>query len=286
MNVWRYILLLVLCVFLQEKKEFEHMISDGRLGNLVEEWTPWWKETIPVVKEMNSIHTDTSRPNIKSEIPKLSDLMRTKPSAGIRYNLLNVLYSYAYVCRLHNGDHVTMATDSAEDLINLSTVLGQGQSFDSVRDSIQSCFSILQSRNCGFDSSVKQNLTVLNDVLEIISCPIKDDPLGYILTAMSDLFEVFRTAYKASTKQGTRELSSEKRGIHRKQLFQCKKKCEFLLSWVQSYGMCMVKLVRELNLEYSLMESDLELFNKSKSELELKWGGHVKPKKKTLIEEL
>ena len=27
----------------KEKAEFETMATDGRLGNLVEVWTPWWQ---------------------------------------------------------------------------------------------------------------------------------------------------------------------------------------------------------------------------------------------------
>ena len=58
-----------------------------------------------------------------------------------------------------------------------------------------------------------------------------------------------------------------------------------MLSWALSYGLTMNNLVPELNLEYSLMKSDLDLFNKTKSELEVNWECHLKPKKKSFVEE-
>ena len=112
----------------------------------MEVWTPWWKQNVPVVIETDTIII----PCVKSNIPNLSDLIKAKSSSETRYNLLNILYAYAYVCRLHNGDHVTMATDSADDLINIYTVVGQGQCFGNVHGALQSCFSKLKDKQLLF----------------------------------------------------------------------------------------------------------------------------------------
>lgn len=37
-----------------------------------------------------------------------------QPSVNIKYTVVSVLYAYTYICRLHNGDHLSTPTDSAK----------------------------------------------------------------------------------------------------------------------------------------------------------------------------
>ncbi|ESP02359.1 hypothetical protein LOTGIDRAFT_138548 [Lottia gigantea] len=104
----------------KEKAEFEKLLKDGHVGNLVEVWTPWWKETRELIEEVDEKgkkskkQTKSNKPKLLKNIPDINTLIKTKPSPDIRNNMVNVLYSYAFVCRLHNGGHFDCPVNSAE----------------------------------------------------------------------------------------------------------------------------------------------------------------------------
>lgn len=275
----------------KERKEFESMVNDGRLGNLVEVWQPWW---IPADAKLvtpvdDDTIMDTSRaPAVKSDITPISLLLKTKPSADIRYNAINVLYAYAFICRLHNGDHVTNALESAQDMMSLCDVLGQGHVFATVGDAIQSCITKLLSGKLDIESTQEFNVSVIKDVVCMVSVTDTDNPLGNIMMALSDIYFMFKQANKIISKQlksARKEVLRTKLSNTKSKFFHSIKKVEFLLSWAQSYGMVLNGLVPELDLEYSRMHSELEAVSQSNKQLEESWGGK-RPKRKTLIQEL
>lgn len=267
------------------------MVNDGRLGNLVEVWQPWW---IPADAKLvtpvdDDTIMDTSRaPAVKSDITPISLLLKTKPSADIKYNAINVLYAYAFICHLHNGDHVTNALESAQDMMSLCDVLGQGHVFATVGDAIQSCITKLLSRKLDIESMQEFNVSVIKDVVCMVSVTDTDNRLGNIMMALSDIYFMFKQSNKIISKQlksARKEVLRTKLSNTKSKFFHSIKKVEFLLSWAQSYGMVLNGLVPELDLEYSRMHSELEAVSQSNKQLEESWGGK-RPKRKTLIQEL
>lgn len=272
------------------------MASDGRLGSLLEVWTPWWlksRSKVTEVKDNSSLKikgTGTSDdPVIVPEIANLSTLLKIKPSAEVKYNVVNILYCYVFVSRLHNGDHVAMAKESVQDFLKLSDVMGKGHSCGSVEEAIQPCLTKLIGPNSNFESTVEWNMSMIKDVEKIIGDKsFSADPLHCILCAVSDIYYMLKAAYKdAKSIKGTvREKEKDQVKEQKKQLFQCLKKTEFLLSWCQSYGMALTELLPEIKIVYALLVSEYEEMNQSKKSLESQWGGQIKPRKKKLIEEV
>ena len=273
------------------------MVKDGRLGHLVEIWRPWWipadaKLVTPVADtESSSDDTDSSAhetPSVKSDIIPISNLLKSKPSSDVKYNVISVLYSYTFICRLHNGEQVKNALESALDLLDLCDVLGQGHICTSVGDAVQSCMTKLQMGKSSIESTQEFNVSVIKDVVCLVAITDTDNPLRNVMMALSDIYYICKKASKQISKQ----LKSVKKDALRKKLsnekfklFQCVKKIEFLLSWAQTYGMVLNGLVPEIDLEYSRLQSEIEAVSQSKKQLEELWGGK-RPKKKTLIQEL
>lgn len=274
----------------QEKKEFQLMVGDGRLGSLVELWSPWWTVSIPLVseiKESSASAKSSSVPNVSSEIANISQILKTKPSSDVKYNVINLLYTYCYVCRLHNGDQVSMAAESADDIMTLSDVLGQGHTCRSVEEAVQLCMKKLINRKNNYESTPEFNVLLLKDVEKVVTGSGKCDSLSYTLAALSEICQIFKKAHKYALKKLKVEKISGLRDKYKKskaKLFQVSKKCQFYLSWAQTYGMALCELVPELQMVYSLSSAELEVVNQSKKKLEAEWGGKVKPKKEKLIE--
>jgi len=263
------------------------MTADGRISNLLELWTPWWNVETPLVAEIES-PVNPALPKMLPNIPKLSEILKVQPSSDVKFNVINVLYAYAYVTRLHNGNHIAMATESCQDVLEISDVLSKGHSCGSVEEAVQVCLKNITNARCSFESTNEWNLKVIHDVEKVIT-GYTSNPLLYPMSALSDLHLVFKNAYKTvqrqlkdkSTKSDTDNLTKEKSS-----LFQCVKKCEFMLSWCQTYGMALEKLVPELNLVHSLLQNEYQSMDSSKKKLETRWGGAVKPQKKKLVQEL
>ena len=265
------------------------MVKDGSLGSLVEVWLPWWIPTdTKLVTAVDETKPTCQAPNIKSNIVPISTLLKSKPSSDIKYNVINVLYAYAFICCLHNGDHLNDALDSSEDMIGLCDVLGQGHICASVGDAIQSCISKLQSGALDIESTQEFNVTVIKDVVCLIAVTYTNKPLDNIMKALSDVYSIFKLGNKHISRQlksTKKEAIRTKLSNKKSQFFHSVKKMEFLLSWTQSYGMVLNGLVPELDLEYSRLKTELEAVSQSKKQLEASWGGK-RPKKKTLIQEL
>ncbi|KAL4220931.1 hypothetical protein ACF0H5_019197 [Mactra antiquata] len=278
---------------LQERREFQSMTNDGRLGNLVEVWTPWWIQSVPLVTEVEKSGNkgSNSYKNLDTivKVAHISEILKSKPSSHVKYDVINVLYSYCFVSRLYNGEHVTMVTESVDDLLEICDVLGQSVTCESVDEAIQLCMKQLSCIKHFGEIDRTYNVSVLKDVEKIILGQDKKDPLRFILIALSDILTLLRKGYKVTLKNVKKlEKSSDKERLKVKkgQLFHLCKKCEFYLSWAQTYGMALFGLLPDLEILYSSLTAELESVKHLKSQLESEWGGKIKPKQKTLIEEL
>ncbi|XP_045163434.2 zinc finger HIT domain-containing protein 2-like [Mercenaria mercenaria] len=277
----------------QEKKEFQVMVGDGRLGNLVEIWSPWWSASPSLVTEvedsLSGARSPSAVPSILPDIPNISQILKSKPSADVKYNVINVLYVYCYVCRLHNGEQVSMATECAADILALSDVLGQGHTCGSVDEAVQMCMKKLINQQNNYESSPHFNVSILKDIESIIAGTGENEPLKFLLAALSEICQILKKSHKNIAKKLKSEkfaAAKEKYNKSKAKYFQICKKCEFYLSWAQTYGMALTGLVPELQIVHSLLSAELEAVNQSKKQLEEEWGGKVKPRKKKLIEEL
>ncbi|GAB1603183.1 zinc finger HIT domain-containing protein 2-like [Argonauta hians] len=279
----------------QEKEEFQKLLEDEQLGGLIEFWSPWWsqKETSKV-EELNSKNKpDKSRPRLCKNIPHISQILKnSKPSSDLRFTVISVVYSYAYVCRLHNGDHLSTPLDCANEVLLLCDVLDTTHSYSSTSDALHACLNRTYQESSPIHASRKFSISIIKDVINIIEGPSSWKPLHHLLLSLSDLLNMFQLSLKeiskdlkTNAKSSDESATSQKKAL-KKKLFRCEKKILFLLSWSQSYGMALQGCLQDLNLEVCELSSDLAVVDKSKKQFEDEWKGKRPPTKKPLIEEL
>ncbi|XP_074653189.1 zinc finger HIT domain-containing protein 2-like isoform X2 [Tubulanus polymorphus] len=279
----------------KERKEFEDMIQDGRLGNLLELWEPYWtyKESLLVTEvDQQKVYAKNS-PSLNKKISQFSQLIKGNGSQCIRYNVVNVLYGYAYVSRLFNGDYLDMASQAAQAVVDLSESL-QTKNFNSVSESVQSCIDQLNKRVDEFGNSSEFSVAVIVDVENIIAGPSTTDATYYTLVALSDLHRIIRTARK-EIDSGLNSCDKKKMKPHiinqlknnRKTYFQCEKKVEYLLGWTSKYGSSLLSLIPEIQTLFCLKSTAMTSHQQA-LELVEKHLQHLKPDAttKTLVQEI
>ncbi len=110
--------------------QFKRDIIDGKVR--VEGWTPWWYST-PMITEVgsNSVRTIPSLPT--GPIPPLKSLTAAPPSPFLPFNLVNILYSYAFVDKLFNGDILEVPGEAAGIILELCPVLSSATVFQTMQ---------------------------------------------------------------------------------------------------------------------------------------------------------
>ncbi|XP_078683980.1 zinc finger HIT domain-containing protein 2-like isoform X2 [Branchiostoma floridae x Branchiostoma belcheri] len=286
----------------QERAEFQSVVERGMLGEMLEMWTPWWSlshEQASLIEEVGTqqdsvteeteIRTNTnSPPALMAKIPKLSSLLKGQPSESIKYNIVNILYCYAYVVRLHNGDHFNIPRQAAQELLQLCPVFTENSCYCSVGEALHAAMD-RSNQDPSLANTVSFQSLVVKDVSCILIGPSKEDSLLFVQAALSDLHHLFSVARKKVDKDvSSRDQMEEISPELRQKLFLCKKKCEFLLAWCGEHGTQLTPLAMDCSQEYASLRREFSQHEQTKSELEKVWGGSKPPKKedKQLIQEL
>ncbi|XP_045770610.1 zinc finger HIT domain-containing protein 2 [Maniola jurtina] len=189
-----------------ERNEFEAMLSGGDVGTIIPQWEPWWcyrkeKKILEEIKEGNEENEHLKLcPDIKT-VPKFSSLTSMKPSEAIRYNMANVLASYAFIARYFNGEIEPL--EAASYLLDISTNLSSNANFDdadlAVESVVQRC---LQSEYIQTDTA---SLDVMkNDVYLILQGPSDDNNLHYSKAAFSQFIQIFSETKSKCNKSKTK----------------------------------------------------------------------------------
>ncbi|CAG5125270.1 unnamed protein product [Candidula unifasciata] len=255
----------------KEKEDFARMLQDGRLARLIEIWTPWWrcKENHKLVKEQERVAglcEGTRRmPDILEDIPDISTLLKSgQPAVECRFDLINILYGYCFVSRIHNGCHMECPVDSTQDLLDVSAVLRDQYRCGSTGDAIQKAFDdVCKSGKKSEGVSKEFNLTVLEDVKVIISGPGQAKSLTFMSAALSDLILLLRSALVIIKKELKSHDEAESRNLTelkalKSQVFKAEKKLMFLLSWIQHFGTSVQQLLPMLQFEIETRQSEIE----------------------------
>ncbi|KAH9491879.1 hypothetical protein Btru_029762 [Bulinus truncatus] len=259
------------CLTRNEKEEFAKMIQDGRLAELIELWTPWWRSKknnmlVIDVKE-DHLNNEDKIPNLLTDVPDINSLLKNKhPSANLRFDLINILFSYAYVSRIHNGLHLECPLDSCQVLLNTSDVLHDQLTCSSLGEAIlKSLESLYKEEKLSKSYSFQFHMTLLEDVKILISGPASCKSLTFMMAAVSDVLQLLRMTLSIIKKElkNCGELKSL-----RSQVFKAEKKVVFLLSWLQRFGMGMHNLLPLLQFEIETRQSESESVSEIKSTVE------------------
>lgn len=118
----------------EEEEEVKRAALRGELSEYIELWDPWWTRS-PLIEDNNS--EEQTMPSILSSIPKLSSLTKATPAPSLKYDLLNLLYAYAFTNRFLNGELFEDVTEACNIILQLSPVLSSKANYSSFSTAIQ-----------------------------------------------------------------------------------------------------------------------------------------------------
>lgn len=272
----------------EEKGAFISMHSNHDFSPIITTWKPWWQQTLPKLIQDDNHHLTKTLPKLFHP-PLINTLISTKaPSTTIPFDIINTLYGYCYVSRLHNGDLNDLLLDSAHALTSISTSL-TSQTYDSVVSSIDHCIFNLtkdQPSDIYFVSN-HFSVAIINDVVCVLKASSTFKPLLYVKSALSHSRNLLKKACLAIKKETSLINKLEKDKLNTSQTYlKAFKKIEFYLSWIESNVGIMEALRGLVEL---ILHSKMTELNQRKAEKELieSHMDKLKPKaNKTLIEEI
>ncbi|XP_004929080.3 zinc finger HIT domain-containing protein 2 [Bombyx mori] len=235
-----------------EKNEFEALISQGDVGSILPQWEPWWtkrtksKLVTEVCDDELDKNVDTC-PQLKN-VQKLTSLTKIAPSTTVKFNIINILSSYAFIMRYFNGE-----IDPVEAIVHLLSICGNLESNANYDDPAIALEAVAQKclQNELVQTDKRSTEVMKHDTYLILQGPNDDKKSFYCKAALSHLFEIFTDAKSAlkhtkiaETKKKT-EFSKkfpEQKIYHLPKLDVGKvkmsmKKIEYYLSFLESYSM-------------------------------------------------
>ncbi|XP_071448337.1 zinc finger HIT domain-containing protein 2-like isoform X2 [Hetaerina americana] len=188
----------------EERRDFMVLLQKGDVSQIVPPWTPWWKcsEEKKLIEEVNS--PGSSNENFMEKCPRLlenilsfDELCKKPPSRCVQFNLINVLYAYAYIAQYFAGDHLSFAMEAVNGILMLSCNIRNGYNYGSAEEAIESAAS--EATNCQWLSGTKELKDIIKtDVKCIIEGPKHTHRNFFILSALSDIYRVILRAKSES----------------------------------------------------------------------------------------
>jgi hypothetical protein len=132
--------------------KFQKLVDSGDIGSMLVLWRPWWetrqtRAAISVVSDPADASSDDMDidsdaipiPSRLESIPPFETLLKTSPSPKLAFHLVELIYCYAYLMRLYNGDWDDDPRDVQRCLIDLSDVLHRNAVHESAAMALRSC---------------------------------------------------------------------------------------------------------------------------------------------------
>ncbi|KAJ2940267.1 hypothetical protein O0L34_g11836 [Tuta absoluta] len=172
-----------------EKNEFEALLSRlDDVGKIIPQWEPWWtySKDARLVRDMDDNEEGEALKKCPKmvEVPEFHKITNVQPSPSIRYNITNLLASYAFVSRYFNGELEPI--EGATYLLNVCDNLDKNTNFDEAALAVvsvkQKC---LQSELIETDEA---SLEVMKrDTFCLLQGPSEENKLCYCRAALSDI---------------------------------------------------------------------------------------------------
>ena len=184
------------------------------------------------MEELKSeISSNHQLPKLLKNIPQLSSLIKSRPASDqMKYNLVNILYSYVYICRFYNGCHHDFMEEAIDRLWKLSAVLYHAVNFSSLDAALRNAVEASQQHKELFNSE-DFSLSVINDVLLLLKSSEVDEKTHYVKLALSDVHRLLSKAIKIGKNSSETHLEGVKSKENTKFLWLAKKKVVFVLAW-------------------------------------------------------
>ncbi|XP_077678909.1 zinc finger HIT domain-containing protein 2 [Eretmochelys imbricata] len=213
-------------------------------------------------------------PAVPASVPPLSSLTCSPASPLVCFQLPNVLYAYVFALTLYNGDlsEDELLPEFSDMVLDVAGALGAKQVFHSTAEALQASLQAVTASR--YPECPLGNAGAMMAVAQILMGENQAMQKGYSLAALSHLARLLGKAKKM--------VPTEKRP----RVYGAKKKCEFLLSWVNENQESLTVLALEVQREYKTHLEAVKEVDVVTKELQKMWGGKLPPAKKPLIEEL
>lgn len=217
----------------EERQEFQNLVNNGEIINLLPEFVPWWEEKKVLVADVSS-STSKQLPEIMKTIPDFDKLTSKPASPFLHFNICNILGAYTTLVRFFNGEHQTNPVESVKYLITLSKTLKSNENFDNYEACLESILSQIEEAN--FDLGLEYE--DLNKDLQVLLVHHNEE---FILRVLSDVYSLLSKAKKAISKGGDGKVTNEfskrfgpapKCELNRGNITLILKKLEFLMAYV------------------------------------------------------
>ena len=232
-----------------EKQQFEALIKNGEIEKLLPQWAPWW--TYHVKKKLVQ-DVDQQDKEETNEYPALIEVLifneLQKASPNVRYNIINVVYAYAYVANYYNGDYSNCPLEAAVVFLDLSENMKANKVYKDAQSAIASVTHNVV--NCDWLPQDEHTLSAFKEAGDsIMEGPEQKNKYFYIAIALSELHRLLAAAKEEISKHKNkpeRKEFSEKflqrynmdyTHISKKSLLLYGKKLEYYLSWIKSCHM-------------------------------------------------
>ncbi|XP_027436406.1 zinc finger HIT domain-containing protein 2 [Zalophus californianus] len=290
-----------------EKAAFERLLSRGEAGRLLPPWRPWWwgrgagsrlleevddaADRDPAELEPTPARTsaeplkeaaaepfledapEARAPTVPTRIPTLASLSRSPASPLVRFQLPNVLFSYAHTLALYHGGDDALLSDFCATLLGVSGALGAQQVFASAEEALQAAAQVLEAGE--HPPGPLGTRGAMREAARILMGEGPADQKGYTLAALGHLAQTLGRARKQA-------VATEERD----RLYRARKKCQFLLAWTNENELALIPLALDCARAHRAHAVVAEEVAALTGELERLWGGSLPPAPRILIEEL
>eukprot|EP01080_Neovahlkampfia_damariscottae_P009083 gene9083-1178_t len=184
------------------KNDFMNSLKDGRISTWITTWEPFWIKKNFVIEDF--------------KLPAIDSLTKANLSENLMYNLIDLIYSFAYTMRIFNGEIVT---DSCVDMSNMILKISKLLSENFNHLSEESAISLLleNSFNKEIFESKQFSILIIKDVSMIF------ESKSYIIKSLQNLEDIFRMSSKMIKEKDWKM-----------KLKLCEKKIYFYKIWVNS----------------------------------------------------
>ncbi|KAL9259798.1 Zinc finger HIT domain-containing protein [Drosera capensis] len=231
-----------------EKELFRRAVASGELSKMIEPWDPWWlkpsartltlsRDGTQLVKPLSThdkpeSSKDDSESDSANEIPAgpetpllpVSNLTTAEPSPLIAFHLIDILYSYCFTLRLHNGDWRSDAVGAAMSVLSISSVLGHEGQPETLSEVLSYCLEQTCSPAFRDIGGLQFGFAILDDVTSLLLLNG-----SAIICGLCDLQRLIQTAAKGLRSEKSRKA---KRAELKSLLKHAERKVYFIMCWV------------------------------------------------------
>ncbi|CAL7938745.1 unnamed protein product [Xylocopa violacea] len=230
-----------------EKQEFEALIKNGDIEKFLPQWVPWWTyhSKKKLVEDLDE-KSDEQRIELPSliDVPIFNELQKASPN--VEFNVINVIYAYAYVANYYNGDYLNCPVEATVVFLDLCDNMKLNKIYENPESAINSV--IHRVINCNWLPQDEQTLSAFKEAGNtIIQGSDKKNKYLYTAIALSQLHRLLTAAkdeiLKSKNKIGSKEFSTkfaqrynaDNINLSKKILLLYCKKLEYYLSWTKSH---------------------------------------------------